>query len=88
MKIPAPHSSAGHSRLSRLIFPLSSTYNLSFSSDIPPKDKDSYRLSYLVVLELSKMGSLVLVLDLLGGRVVLLLPLLRASSQPDIRVAK
>ena len=47
-----------------------------------------YRLSYLVVLELSKMGSLVLVLDLLGGRVVLLLPLLRASSQPDIRVAK
>ena len=26
MKTPAPHSSAGHSRLKRLIFPLSSTY--------------------------------------------------------------
>merc|ERR1711973_272391 len=33
----------------------------------------------LVVLELCKMGRLVLVLDLLGGGVVLLLPLLGAS---------
>ena len=31
------------------------------------------------------MGRLVLVLDLLGGCVVLLLPLLGASSQPDTK---
>merc|ERR1719507_773179 len=38
---------------------------------------------HLIILELSKMHCLVLVADLLGGGVVLLLPLLGPSSQPE-----
>ena len=40
----------------------------------------------LVVLEHSQLDLPVLVLDLLGGGVVLLLPLLGPSSQPDTRM--
>ena len=44
------------------------------------------RYPNLIILELSKMHCLVLVADLLGGGVVLLLPLLGPSSQPDTRM--
>jgi len=50
---------------------------------LAPQPIDLAIVVNLVVLELSKPDSLVLVADLLWGRVVLLLPLLRASSQPE-----
>ena len=86
MKTPAPHSSAGHSRRRRLIFPLSSTCKYRFFVNNRQVHSRSTRYPNLIILELSKMHCLVLVADLLGGGVVLLLPLLGPSSQPDTRM--
>ena len=86
IKTPAPHSSAGHSRRRRLIFPLSSTCKYLFIVNNRQVHSRSTRYPNLIILELSKMHCLVLVADLLGGGVVLLLPLLGPSSQPDTRM--
>ena len=53
---------------------------------LSPQTVDLPVVVHLVVLQHGQLHLPVLVLDLLGGGVVLLLPLLGPSSQPDTRM--
>lgn len=94
MNTPAPHSSAGHSRLSRWILPFSSTCKRRRegrgcrSAVSKNKQKKDWSRFYLIVFQHSQLNLLPLVLVLLGGGVGLLLPFLGTTTQPQHQVER
>lgn len=91
MKTPAPHSSAGHSRLSRWILPFSSTWRRKVFGAVDQRINYQLLITgwvrfYLVVFEYGQLDLLPLMLVLLGGGVGLLLPLLGTTTQPQHEV--
>lgn len=93
MKTPAPHSSAGHSRLSRWILPFSSTWRWKMTGAVHQRTNQQLLITgwvrfYLVVLEYGQLDLLPLMLVLLGGGVGLLLPFLGTTTQPQHQVER